>query len=69
MSPKKTPAPIPLVLYCPVCGAPHVDEGEWATTPHKTHQCQSCRHEWRPFTYPTVGVADKRPPRPGRKGQ
>jgi hypothetical protein len=31
--------PVPLVLYCPA-GHLHVDEGEWATRPHKTHQCQ-----------------------------
>lgn len=48
---------VPLALWCPKCSAPHVDEGEWATRPHKTHQCQSCGHEWRPFPHPTVGVA------------
>jgi hypothetical protein len=32
--------PMPLVLYCPV-GHLHVDKGEWATRPHKTHQCQA----------------------------
>jgi hypothetical protein len=47
----------PLALSCPKCRAPHVDEGEWATRPHKTHQCQSCSHEWRPYPFPTVGVA------------
>lgn len=50
--------PVPLVLYCPECGAQHVDAGEWATRPHKTHQCQSCKAEWRPFLYATVGVID-----------
>lgn len=48
--------PVPMQLLCPRCGAIHLDEGEWATRPHKTHQCQSCKHEWRPFEYPTVGV-------------
>jgi hypothetical protein len=41
---------------------PHVDEGEWATTRlHKTHQCQSCGHEWRPFSFATVGIAHPAP--------
>lgn len=48
--------PVSMHLLCPRCGAIHLDEGEWATRPHKTHQCQSCKHEWRPFEYPTVGV-------------
>lgn len=63
---------IPLVMYCPV-GHQHVDEGEWRTRPHKTHQCQVpvpcycgksgcqtmyvCGIEWRPSNFPTVGVA------------
>ena len=50
--------PLRCLLHCPKCGVHHIDEGEWATTRvHKSHQCQSCRHEWRPFAYPTVGVA------------
>lgn len=64
-------APVPLVLHCPA-GHPHVDEGEWATRPHKTHKCQAkrwrggggptppdwgtCGLEWRPAEFPTVGV-------------
>jgi hypothetical protein len=49
--------PAPLTLHCPACHTLHVDAGEWATRPHKTHQCQNCQHEWRPYDYPTVGVA------------
>lgn len=49
--------PQPVHLFCPVCAAPHLDEGEWATRPHKTHQCQGCGHEWRPFPFATVGVS------------
>jgi hypothetical protein len=55
-------APSRLVLYCPA-GHQHVDEGEWATRPHRTHQCQwtdgliSCKLEWRPSPLPTFGVA------------
>lgn len=63
---------VPMVLYCPA-GHQHIDEGEWATRPHKTHQCQGivgcpcnnpecpdrlvCGLEWRPAKFPTVGVA------------
>jgi len=52
------PAPVVVakVIHCPECGAIHIDEGEWATRLHKTHQCQSCKHEWRPYPYATVGV-------------
>ena len=51
--------PIPMQMSCPECGVAHVDEGPWATRLHKTHQCQACGHEWRPYEYPTVGVAEK----------
>jgi hypothetical protein len=58
--------PIPIVTHCPA-GHQHVDEGEWATKLHKTHQCQFvldeggenqrvCGKEWRPMNAPTVGV-------------
>lgn len=43
-------------LSCPDCDAPHVDEGEWATRPHKTHLCGTCGHEWRPAEHYTVGI-------------
>jgi len=50
--------PVAVTIFCPECALPHVDEGEWATTRHhKTHQCQCCGHEWRPFPFATVGVA------------
>jgi hypothetical protein len=56
--------PIPLLLNCPgilengqVCGARHIDRGEWATTrSHTTHACQRCGHTWRPAVVATVGV-------------
>jgi hypothetical protein len=34
-----------LEMYCPA-GHRHVDEGEWATKPHKTHQCQYSEWVW-----------------------
>lgn len=43
-------------LACTSCHAEHVDEGEWSKRKHKTHQCQKCGHEWRPFEFATVGV-------------
>ncbi len=54
--------PVEVTIFCPACGVPHIDEGEWATTRHhKTHQCQACGHEWRPFPFATVGVAHPKP--------
>lgn len=54
--------PVEVTIFCPVCAVPHIDEGEWATTRHhKTHQCQSCGHEWRPFPFATVGVPHPAP--------
>lgn len=49
-------APIPMVLHCPHCRAQHVDEGEWATEPHRTHLCAECDCEFRPANVHTVGV-------------
>lgn len=51
-------APIPMLLRCPACNWQHVDRGEWATRPHRTHQCKVCRHEWRPANVCTVGVLE-----------
>ncbi len=58
--------PIPLLLWCPgvtrtdgklvVCGARHIDRGEFATKVHHTHSCQTCGLSWRPAVVPTVGV-------------
>lgn len=50
--------PIPLQLWCPLCGTRHIDEGEWATRVHHTHSCQNpkCGLTWRPAVVPTVGV-------------
>lgn len=50
------PTPIPMLLWCPGCGARHVDEGEWATRIHSTHACQSCGMVWRQAVVATVGV-------------
>lgn len=48
--------PIPMCLWCPMCGERHIDEGEWATRVHATHSCQRCGLTWRPAVVPTVGV-------------
>ena len=53
---KKEPVPIPMFLTCPLCGARHIDEGEFATKVHHTHSCQNCGLTWRPAIVPTVGV-------------
>lgn len=50
-------APIPMLLWCPMCSKRHIDEGEFATTKvHHTHSCQNCGLTWRPAIVPTVGV-------------
>lgn len=56
-----TLTPVPMNLTCPACNEPHVDEGVWASRPHKTHECQRCKHFWQPHPYPTVGIADPLP--------
>jgi hypothetical protein len=48
--------PVEILLWCPSCGARHIDEGEFATKPHHTHACQSCGMVWRPAIGPTCGV-------------
>ena len=47
---------IEMLLWCPSCGARHVDEGEFATKPHHTHACQTCGMCWRPSVRYTCGV-------------
>jgi hypothetical protein len=49
-------APIPMRLHCPLCHELHVDQGTFATKPHRDHVCQHCGHVWRPALVPTVGV-------------
>lgn len=49
-------APIPMLLWCPECGARHLDEGEFSTHPHHTHACQECGMVWRPAVVCTSGV-------------
>lgn len=49
-------APIPMLLWCPLCGTRHVDKGVMEHRPHKTHACQSCGLNWKPAMVPTVGV-------------
>jgi hypothetical protein len=48
--------PIPMLIWCPMCCARHIDEGEFATKVHHTHSCQACGLTWRPAVVPTVGV-------------
>lgn len=49
-------AGIPTLLFCPFCGTQHIDEGEWATKPHRTHECQTCKKTWRPYEVATYGM-------------
>lgn len=65
-------APVPMLLFCPKCGAQHVDapdpdghtsvemngrETRWDNPPHRSHLCAGCGHIWRPCDRATVGVA------------
>jgi len=49
-------APIPMLIICPSCYQRHIDEGEFATRPHRVHACQSCGLLFQPALVPTVGV-------------
>jgi hypothetical protein len=53
--------PIDMILHCPNCRLPHVDEPDqrtpdWKNPPHRSHLCHGCRHVWRPADVPTNGV-------------
>ena len=48
--------PIRMRLPCESCGRLHIDEGDFATKPHHTHQCEACGLVWRPAEQCTVGV-------------
>lgn len=48
--------PVPMLIWCPECGARHIDEGEFETKVHHTHACQGCGHCWRPAIVATTGV-------------
>lgn len=49
-------APIPMLLFCPMCRERHVDKGTFATKAHHTHACQACGFVWRPAVRATVGA-------------
>lgn len=48
--------PVRIRVCCEKCGTLHIDEGKWATEPHKRHQCKNCGLVWQPALFPTVGV-------------
>lgn len=61
-------APIPMILFCPVCGTQHIDHVEykggedcdtvvWNNPPHRSHLCAACGCIWRPADVPTTGVS------------
>ena len=55
-------SPIAVVLHCPHCKKQHVDEGIWATRPHRTHACvddcmgKGCGKPFTPSAHRTFGV-------------
>lgn len=58
---KKLVRPIDMVLFCPKCGAQHIDKPQpaknWTNPPHRSHECQKCGSIWRPADVATNGVA------------
>lgn len=53
--------PIPMVLWCPLCGRQHLDmvhasDPGWTNPPHRSHKCAACAHVWRPADVATTGV-------------
>lgn len=56
--PRVIPAAIPLRLWCPNCGARHVDREEWRTKLHRTHECLACGVLFMPSREYTVGVEE-----------
>lgn len=52
--------PVPMILFCPRCGAQHIDqpnaERQWFNPPHRSHECQKCKCVWRPADICTTGV-------------
>lgn len=53
--PDESAQPVARALFCPRCGARHVDKGEWATRLHHHHLCAACKHVWREDEY-FIGV-------------
>ena len=45
-----------LLIHCPRCLKQHIDEGEFATKPHKIHACQFCGLGFAASKEPSVGV-------------
>lgn len=47
---------VPTETKCPKCNTLHVDQEQWATTPHRTHLCHACGNLWRPYAVATYGT-------------
>lgn len=56
MALRRRAQPVPCVLSCPACSAPHVDRGEWAARPHAEHLCDRCGLLFTPYPFRTVGI-------------
>jgi hypothetical protein len=54
--------PVEMILFCPRCLHQHIDEPNevtgWTNPPHKSHECQNCKHVWRPADVYTNGVKE-----------
>lgn len=56
--------PVEMEMWCPNCRARHVDSGEWAARPHRTHLCDACGFKWGHQRHATVGIAPPSAPAP-----
>lgn len=53
-------ATVDMLLFCPRCHTQHIDKPDeargWDNPPHRTHECQACKHLWRHSDTFTNGV-------------
>jgi len=48
--------PEEMIILCDQCHTLHVDDGDFATRPHRTHTCHHCGRDFTIKSAPTVGV-------------
>lgn len=56
----KLEKPIRCLLFCPKCGAQHIDKGEWKDKLHHKHLCLKCGFIWRVEPYCSGVLLTKR---------
>lgn len=52
--------PVNMIIFCPACGAQHIDAPNlatgWTNPPHRSHLCHDCGNVWRHCDVLTNGV-------------